>query len=107
MTLQPPYRRTVHTWTLTNSEIVVDDLGWPQRPGVREAVLRGWRSGGAYSVHERDGVVEPVVTAPVPPEEMVAIDSFKRFGREFAAIPRTRDGSIEARALAGAKRGRA
>ena len=102
-----PYRRTVHTWACQKGHtITIDDKGWPQQRGLKEAILKAFqkeRCGACgtalvYSKTEEDAP-QPVAP-PAPPVDT----SFQRFAREFNAMPCSPGGAVEARLKAGSKK---
>lgn len=111
-----PYLRTVHAWRCANGhETSVDDGGWPQQGGIKQAVLKAWAAYGgspdelrcstchakAYYTHAESEAPAPIEAkpehkCPEPPD-------FKNIGRAFYAQPKSSGGSVEARANAGKK----
>ena len=121
-TINAPYLRTTHTWQCSNGhETVVRDGGWPQRPAVRQAVLKAWAAYGnpdemkcptcGGKAHYRASA--ELATAPAPPAPPAPPahtcpqpPDFTIFGKEFLAIPRYHGGFAEERARAFKRRGK-
>ena len=110
--ISAPYLRIVHTWTCSaGHSITLDDKGWPQRKGFREAVLRAWaKCKDEKCPHPGCGRKSTYVAGASPADTPALVPAApparRNYGVEYDAMPCSPGGSVEARRIGSAKRRR-